>query len=81
FEPLSDAVREDLQAEVDAFYGAFLGTVAKGRGTRLTAAAARKTEARTFIGKAAVDAGIADRVGSFESVLAELSRASTPNGG
>lgn len=81
FEPLSDAVREDLQAEVDAFYGAFLSTVAKGRGSRLTAAAARKTEARTFIGKAAVDAGVADRLGSFETVLAELSRASTPKGG
>ncbi|TIT24412.1 MAG: S49 family peptidase [Mesorhizobium sp.] len=77
FEPLSKDVREDLQAEVDAFYGAFLTTVAKGRGSRLTAAAARKTEARTFIGQAAVDVGIADRVGSFETVLAELSRAST----
>ncbi|TIL81578.1 MAG: S49 family peptidase, partial [Mesorhizobium sp.] len=75
FEPLSDAVREDLQAEVDAFYESFLVTVAKGRGNRLTAAAARKTEARTFIGQAAVDAGIADRVGSFELVLADLTRA------
>ncbi|TIP38616.1 MAG: S49 family peptidase [Mesorhizobium sp.] len=75
FEPLSDAVREDLQAEVDAFYESFLATVAKGRGNRLTAAAARKTEARTFIGQAAVEAGIADRVGSFESVLADLTRA------
>ncbi|HEV2504407.1 MAG TPA: S49 family peptidase [Mesorhizobium sp.] len=81
FEPLSADVRDDLQAEVNAFYDAFLATVAKGRGNRLTAAAARKTEARTFIGKAAVDAGIADRVGSFESVLAELSRATTPKGG
>lgn len=81
FEPLSADVREDLQAEVNAFYDAFLAAVAKGRGNRLTAAAARKTEARTFIGKAAVDAGIADRVGSFESVLAELSRATTPKGG
>ncbi|MBZ9822334.1 S49 family peptidase [Mesorhizobium sp. CA4] len=75
FEPLSDAVREDLQAEVDAFYESFLATVAKGRGKRLTADAARKTEARTFIGQAAVDAGIADRVGSFESVLSDLTRA------
>ncbi|WFP74507.1 S49 family peptidase [Mesorhizobium sp. WSM4906] len=75
FEPLSDAVREDLQAEVDAFYESFLATVAKGRGKRLTVDAARKTEARTFIGQAAVDAGIADRVGSFESVLADLTRA------
>lgn len=75
FEPLSTEVRDDLQAEVNAFYDAFLSTVAKGRGTRLTSAAARKTEARTFIGKLAVGAGVADRVGSFESVLAELSRA------
>lgn len=81
FEPLSDDVREDLQSEVNAFYDAFLATVAKGRGNRLTAAAARKTEARTFIGTAAVEAGTADRVGSFETVLAELSRATTPKGG
>lgn len=81
FEPLSADVRDDLQAEVNAFYDAFLATVAKGRGNRLTASAARKTEARTFIGKAAVEIGVADRVGSFESVLAELSRATTPNGG
>lgn len=75
FEPLPGEVREDLQNEVAAFHDLFLKTVAKGRGSRLTAAAARKTEARTFIGAAAVDAGIADRVGTFETVLAELSRA------
>lgn len=81
FEPLSDDVRDDLQAEVNSFYDAFLATVAQGRGNWLTAAAARKTEARTFIGRAAVDAGIADRIGSFETVLADLSRAITPKGG
>ncbi|MGV1352813.1 S49 family peptidase [Klebsiella pneumoniae] len=75
FEPLSADVRSDLQAEVNTLYDAFLATVAKGRGSRLTAAAARKTEARTFIGAAAVQAGLADRVGTFESVLEELSRA------
>lgn len=78
FEPLSDAVRADLQAEVDGFYQAFLATVAKGRGKRLTVAGARKTEARTFVGQAAVDAGLADRLGSFDEVLADLeSRAPT----
>lgn len=76
FEALSEEVRADLQAEVNAFYDLFLKTVGKGRGSRLTASAARKTEARTFIGQAAVDAGVADRLGSFESVLSELSRAS-----
>jgi len=73
FEPLPDAVRADLQAEVDAFYKQFLGTVAKGRGARMTVEKARATEARTFIGAGAVAVGLADRVGTFESVLSELS--------
>lgn len=75
FEPLTEEVRADLQAEVNAFYDAFLATVEKGRDKRLDAAAARATEARTFIGKQAVEVGVADRVGTFESVLAELTRA------
>lgn len=77
FEPLGDAVKADLQQEVETFYAAFLETVAKGRGQRLTADAARATEARTFIGSRAVDVGLADRVGTFESVLSDLSRAVT----
>jgi capsid assembly protease len=72
FEPLPDSVRADLQAEINAFYGAFINTVAVGRGARLKADAARATEARTFVGEAAVKVGLADRVGTFESVLADL---------
>lgn len=72
FEPLPEAVRADLQAEVNAFYDLFLKTVAAGRGGRLTSEQARSTEARALIGSAAVAAGLADRVGTFESVLAEL---------
>jgi signal peptide peptidase SppA len=75
FEPLSDAVKTDLQNEVNAFYEAFLRTVADGRGSRLSVEGARATEARVLIGDAAVKAGLADRVGTFESVLADLSRA------
>jgi len=75
FEALSQDVRSDLQEEVNSFYNMFTKTVGKGRGSRLTAASARKTEARTFIGQAAVDAGLADRVGTFETVLSDLSKA------
>jgi len=74
FGPLPDGVHADLQAEVNAFYEAFLKTVAAGRGNRMTIDMARATEARTLIGQAAVDAGLADSVGSFESVLADLTR-------
>lgn len=74
YEPLTDEVRSDLQAEVDSFYARFLDTVAAGRGRRLSARAARDTQARTFIGQEAVNAGLADEVGSFESALAALKR-------
>ena len=78
FEPLSDAVRADLQASVDAHYRQFLDTVALGRGGRLTANMARATEARTFIGSEAIALGLADRTASFDEVLASLaSNAST----
>ncbi|MCX2722605.1 S49 family peptidase [Roseibium salinum] len=81
FEPLSDDVRAGLQAEVDSLYEQFLKTVAAGRGDRLTEEMARATEARTFFGTTenpdldAVKHGLVDRVGTFESVLEELSRA------
>lgn len=77
FEPLPDTVRADLQAEVDGIYQAFAKAVAAGRGKRLSVAGARKTEARTFVGEAAVAAGLADRVGTFDAVLAQLSKRSS----
>jgi signal peptide peptidase SppA len=70
--PLSDAVRADLQTEVAKFYDQFVGLVAQGRGDRLTEADARATEARTFIGQEAIERGLADRVASFDAVLASL---------
>jgi signal peptide peptidase SppA len=73
FEPLSDSVRADLQAEVDNFYGLFVKTVAAGR-SGLSPAAIRDTQARTFIGKDAIDRGLADQLGSFESALADITR-------
>ena len=72
FEPLSKEVRAGFQEEVDGLYSLFLATVARGRGARFDAAAARSTEARVFMGEKAVAVGLADRMGTFESVLAEL---------
>ena len=73
FEPLSAAVKSDLQAEVMKFYDLFVETVAQGR--KMSKKAIRETEARTFIGQDAVDAGLADAVASFDDVLAEITRA------
>jgi capsid assembly protease len=77
YEPLSDNVKFDLQAEVDSFYSLFVSSVAQGRKGRMTEKAIRSTEARTYIGQAALDAGLVDAIGSFETVLADLSKRST----
>lgn len=73
YEPLSDAVKADLKAEVDQFYNMFVSSVAAGRKGRMTEKSIRGTEARTFIGNAALEAGLVDAIGSFETVLADLS--------
>ena len=73
FEPLPDGVRADLQREINQFYDMFVQTVADGR-QNMSAAAIRGTEARVYIGAEAVNIGLADQVGTFESALADLSR-------
>jgi ClpP class serine protease len=66
-------VLSDLQAECDNFYNLFVKTVSAGR-KGFQPAAIRGTEAKTFLGKEAVDRGLADSVGTFESTLADISR-------
>lgn len=73
FEPLPERVAKDVQTKVDAFYRQFLECVAAGRGCRLSVEAARGTEARVYTGAEAVRVGLADSVGTLESVLDELS--------
>jgi len=71
YTPLSTEVKGELQAEIDRFYDLFVASVAKGR-PGMSEDAIRATEARTYIGADAVAVGLADAVGSFESVLSEL---------
>lgn len=72
YEPISDDFRATIQKDVDALYEALLSTVAKGRGQRLTVAAARATEARIYTGQDAVKTGLADKIGTFDEILASL---------
>lgn len=83
-EPLPSEVKSRLQSHINQTYERFLQTVESGRGSRLDAEAARRTEAQIFSGDEAVKLGVADRIGTFESVLTELSdtkiyQSSTPN--
>lgn len=72
FGPLPDGVRANLQAEVDKIYGLFIETVAEGRGRKLSARAARATEAQVFRGQDAIDRGLADVMASFSEVMSSL---------
>ncbi len=70
-EPLADPARASLQAEVDRVYGLFVEGVARGR--NMSAEAVRATEAALFFGENGVAAGLADKIGTFEDALADLS--------
>jgi signal peptide peptidase SppA len=73
---ITDEARAMLQAEVDRLYGLFIDTVASHG--RLTADALRATEAGLYFGDAAVAAGLADAVATFDDTLAEMSDFLTP---
>lgn len=70
YEALPDEVRARFAAEIDSFYQQFVQTVAAGR-KNLTPDAIKATQAGVFKGQDAVDAGLADEVGTFEDVLAQ----------
>lgn len=74
FAALPDDVRADVQAQLDDLLSIFAREVAAGRGEKLSAAAALATEARVLHGREAVRAGLADRIASFSTVLAQLKR-------
>ena len=71
FEPLSAAVRADFQAEIDSLYATFIDTVATAR--KVNPQALRATEAATYRGQAAINAGLADRISTVDALIAELS--------
>lgn len=71
FEPLTDTVRRRFQVEINGFYEQFIECVSAGR-PRLSTERVRNTEARMFMGAAAVTEGLADSVGTLDDVLGEL---------
>jgi signal peptide peptidase SppA len=71
-QPLSDEGKEYLQDAVDTYYTIFLESVAKNREISVEAAQ-KMADGRVFIGKKAVDIGLADSIGSMEGAF-ELAR-------
>jgi ClpP class serine protease len=70
-EPLADSARSELRAEVDRLYGLFVSHVSSVRGQPEDSV--RATEAGLYFGPNALQAGLADHVGTLESTLADFS--------
>lgn len=66
-----------LQAMVDSLAQVFVETVARNRGVPVATVLANFGKGGVFVGKQAVAAGLADRTGTFESVLTELKAGKT----
>lgn len=81
-DPESEAGAKSYQDRVDAMAQVFVETIARNRGVDTETALKNFGKGGIFIGKDAVKAGLADAVGNFESVLAELSagRKGSPSG-
>lgn len=78
YEPLPADVKADMQEEINGIYELFTSHVATARGMKQKDVIA--TQARVFIGQKAVDAGLADRVGTIESEFARLKAAHSTTG-
>lgn len=71
--PLSDDARATIEAEVNRTYGMLVAAVARNRG--LPEASIRETEAARYFGGDAVNARLADRMGTRQDALADLRQA------
>jgi signal peptide peptidase SppA len=78
YQPLPEAVHDQMQRELEVVRFLFAETVAAGRGDRLTHAAALATEASVFRGADAIAAGLADELA--DPVTAFRSFSAAPRG-
>lgn len=68
----SDEGQSRLQARVDALAEVFVAKVARNRGVDTATVLKEFGQGDVFVGQAAVNAGLADRLGSYEGVISEL---------
>lgn len=72
YEPLGDEAKQALQQGVDDYYGLFVKDVAKGRDASVSDVKSGYGEGRVLTAKRAVEAGLADRVETLDSVIGRL---------
>jgi ClpP class serine protease len=79
-DPDTEDGRAAIQAEVDAIEAVFIGHVAKGRGVSASTVRAEFGRGAMVAARAAVEAGMADRIGTLDGVLSEGRRTARTGG-
>lgn len=74
----SDDGRARIQSRVDSLAEVFVEAVASGRGVTAQHVLERFGRGDVLVGSAAVAAGMADEIGTFEGVLSQLAGGSSP---
>jgi hypothetical protein len=64
--------RDRVKAQMTSFASVFVDSVARGRGVSVATVLSEFGKGDVMVGQAAVDAGLADEVGTLDSVLAAL---------
>lgn len=78
YEPLSEKAQAGLQSQADVLYGVFLNHVASSRGVSATNGDKKFGQGRVFIGQQAVDAGLVDKLGTYEDAFMKAQALSKP---
>lgn len=71
-DPTSEGGRSQIQTEIDSLADVFVAAVARNRDVSIDTVLETFGAGGMLLGQQAVDAGMADRLGSYESVLSEL---------
>lgn len=77
-DPTSDEGRNRLQTRIDSMADVFIGTIARNRDVSAEDVQSHYGGGDVMIGAKAVSAGLADRIGSLEGLIAELSSPTSP---
>lgn len=71
-DPTSDVGRAELQQQIDDLADVFVATVAQQRGVSVETVLKQYGQGGVFVGRRAITAGLADRIGTLDQVIAEL---------
>jgi len=74
YEPLSDKAKAMMEDQAQAMYSVFLGHVAEQKNLPIATAEKKFGGGRMFVGQQIADAGLADKIGSYEAAFSKATQ-------